>query len=360
MSASPASPLPSDDAPSTHERELTEPVELCTADGKRLRDEARGWSRRPLHAANLRGRWGRTKRWDYWALLTDDLAVAITYADVDYLGLATVWWADLASGESGGREVVVPFARGLSLPEIPGDRALSYRGRGVELSLRDELGGTRLKATWQERDDRHGRLEAFVELPPDHGSVNVVIPWSETRFQYTSKHQARPAHGELVVGDRRWDLGERNRGPEAWGVLDVGRGRWPYRTRWNWGGGAGHSIDGEHVVGLQVGGRWTAGTGATENGIIVDGQVVKLGRELDWHYDWDDPLAPWRVADPAGPLELTLVPRYDRHARTNLLLLATEVHQVFGRWSGRVPTPDGGVLEVRDVVGFAEESRSRW
>jgi hypothetical protein len=33
---------------------------------------------------------------------------------------------------------------------------------------------------------------------------------------------------------------------------------------------------------------------------------------------------------------------------------------VFGRWSGRVPTPDGGVLDVRDVVGFAEESRSRW
>jgi hypothetical protein len=346
--------------PTTTEPELTDPVELCDASGRRLQPAARGWSRRPLHTANLRGGWGRTKRWDYWAVLADDLAVSITYADVDYLGIAAVWWADLAAGVSGGREVVVPLARSLDLPDLPGSRALTYRGRDLELELADELGGTRLRASWRERDDRRGRLEAFVELPPGHGSVNVVIPWSDRRFQYTSKHQARPAHGELVVGDRTWAIGDRHGGPSAWGVLDVGRGRWPYRTRWNWGGGAGPSADGGHVVGIQLGGRWTVGTGATENGVIVDGQVVKLGAELTWTYDWDAPLAPWRVHDPAGALDLTLAPRYDRHARTSALVIATEVHQVFGRWNGRVPAPDGTVLEVVDVLGFAEESRSRW
>lgn len=49
----------------THERELTEPVDLAAADGRSLNPAARGWSRRPLHRANLRGGWGRTKRWDY-------------------------------------------------------------------------------------------------------------------------------------------------------------------------------------------------------------------------------------------------------------------------------------------------------
>jgi hypothetical protein len=346
--------------PTTHEPELTEPVDLCAPGGRQLNPAARGWSRRPLHTANLRGGWGRTKRWDYWAVLADDLVVSITYADVDYLGIAAVWWVDLAAGVSGGREVVAPLARGLDLPDLPGSRGLTYRSRDLELELRDERGGTRLRASWRERDDRHGRLEAFVELPPEHGSVNVVIPWSERRFQYTSKHQARPAHGELVVGERAWPVGHRNGGTAAWGVLDVGRGRWPYRTRWNWGGGAGRSADGEHVVGIQVGGRWTAGTGATENGIVVDGEVVKLGTELTWTYDWDAPLEPWRVQDEAGTLDLTLAPRHDRHARTNALLVATEVHQVFGRWSGRVPAPDGTALEVVDALGFAEESRSRW
>ena len=81
----------------TSERELTEPVDLATPDGKALNPAAKGWSRRPLHRANLRGGWGRTKRWDYWAILAGDLVVSSVYADVDYLGLADVWWVDLAT-----------------------------------------------------------------------------------------------------------------------------------------------------------------------------------------------------------------------------------------------------------------------
>jgi hypothetical protein len=382
-------------SPNTHERELTQPVALCAPGGRRLDPGARGWSRTPLHRANLRGGWGRTKRWDYWAVLTEDLAIAVTYADVDYLGIVSVWWADLETDREGGRERVVPLARGISLPDVPGSTPLTYDAPGLDVRIEDEPdGATRLWADWRERDGAPGRLTAVVEQPPGHESVNVVIPWSETRFQYTSKHQARPARGQLIVGDEVRHFGgglaageetasaapaagaggsdvarERavsaaepggsDREPPAWGVLDVGRGRWPYRTRWNWGGGAGRSTDGR-VVGVQVGGRWTQGTGATENGVIVDGEVVKIGDELVWTYDWDEPMAPWSVRSPDGSLDLTLQPRYDRHARTQALVLATEVHQVFGRWSGRVPTTDGGSAVVEGIVGFAEDSRSRW
>jgi hypothetical protein len=381
-------------SPSTHERELIAPVPLCAPGGRRLLAAARGWSRTPLHRANLRGGWGRTKRWDYWAVLTEDLAIAVTYADVDYLGIVSVWWADLGANREGGRERVVPFARGIELPDVPGAAPLTFDGSGLDVRIEDDPdGSTRIWADWRERDGAPGRLTAVVEQPPGHESVNVVIPWSETRFQYTSKHQARPARGQLIVGDEvrhfgggmpagadpggaapadrgapsaadrgapsAVDLGGSADEPPAWGVLDVGRGRWPYRTRWNWGGGAGRSTDGR-VIGVQVGGRWTQGTGATENGVIVDGEVVKLGDELIWSYDWDDPMAPWSVRSPDGSLDLTLQPRHDRHARTQAVVLATEVHQVFGRWSGRVPIPDGGSAAIADILGFAEESRSRW
>jgi hypothetical protein len=343
--------------PTTHERELTSSVALCRDDGRRLNPDAVGWSRYPLHRANLRGGWGRTKRWDYWAILTDDLAIALTYADVDYLGIVSVWWAQLDRGLAGGREHVVPLARGISLPDVPGATPLEHHGRGLDLLVEEDEGGTRLWADWRERDGRTARLSATVELPEAHQSLNVVIPWSETRFQYTSKHQARPAHGELVIGDTIHRFGGDDR--LAWGVLDVGRGRWPYRTRWNWGGGAGLGDDGR-AIGIQLGGRWTDGTGATENGVLIGGELVKLGDELVWTYDWDAPLDPWTVRSLDDALHLTLTPRYDRHARTQAVVLATEVHQVFGRWHGHVPTPDGGRLSVDGMLGFAEESRSRW
>ena len=340
----------------THEPELTEPVDLCTADGHRLNPAARGWSRTPLHTANLRGRWGRTKRWDYWSILAGDLTVAITYADVDYLGMATIWWADLATGTTGGRDVNLPLARGVSLPDRPGSAPLTYRGKQARVDIADDPGGTTIAASWTDKDGRPGQLTVRAELPTGHESVNVVIAWSEHLFQYTSKHQARPAHGSLTVGDDRRSIGGAG---EAWAVLDVGRGRWPYSTRWNWGGGAGRSRTGS-VVGLQFGAKWTEGTGFTENGAIVDGRVTKIGEELAWDYDWDQPLRPWRVHDATGSLDVTLTPRYDRHSAANAIILATEVHQVFGSWSGHVTDEAGTVHQLEAIQGFAEESRSRW
>jgi hypothetical protein len=343
---------------STHERELTDPVELATPDGRRLNPEARGWSRRPLHRANLRGVWGRTKRWDYWAVLAGDLVVSCVYADVDYLGLADVWWVDLPTGRTGGHAVAIPLARGIELPDRPGTAPLRVRHKGFALDVTDDADGTtRIHGEWTEDDGAAGRLEAAVALPPGHESLNVVIPWSERRFQYTSKHQARPATGELLVGGGRREIG--GDAGEAWGVLDVGRGRWPYRTTWNWGGGAGRLADGR-VLGLQIGGKWTEGTGFTENGVILDGRLTKLGRELRWQYDWDEPTKPWRVTDPGGALDMELVPRFDKHSRTEAFVMGTETHQVFGRWSGTFVTEDGETVSFADVQGFAEESRSRW
>ncbi len=341
----------------TSEPELTGPVDLCRPGGVLLNPAARGWSRRPLHRANLRGRWGRTKRWDYWAVLTDRWVVALVYADVDYLGLVEVSWIDLAGGRHGGRQAVVPLARGVGLPDVPGSAPLRYRGRHLSIDVGEEPAGTRLHATWTEPDHRIGRLDVLVDSPADHESLNVVIPWSDRLFQYTSKHQARPVSGTLDADGRHVALG--GDAGAAWGVLDVGRGRWPYRTRWNWAGGAGPSAQGP-VVGLQMGGKWTVGTGFTENGVIVDGELVKIGEELEWEYDWGHPMRPWRVRGPASGLDVVLDPVYDRHARTEALVLSTEVHQVFGRWNGTVPAPGGGSLTLDGVVGFAEESRSRW
>ncbi len=341
----------------TSEHEVTDAVDLCLADGRHLNPAARGWSRVPLHRANLAGRWGRTKRWDYWGILAGDLVVSSTYADVDYLGLVDVWWADLVTHQEGGRGAAIPGARGVHLPERPGTEPLRFTGRQLHLEIADDDAGTHLRATWTEKDGTFARLEATVELPAAHESLNVVIPWSDTTFQFTSKHQARAAHGELVIGDEVRRFGGDH--GDAWGVLDVGRGRWPYRTTWNWGGGAGWSVDGR-VVGLQLGGMWTEGTGFTENGVIVDGLLTKIGVELDWDYSWDDPLQPWTVTAPDGSLDLVLAPRHDKHSRTEVGVLGTEVHQVFGHWSGTAVTDDGHTIRFDGLHGFAEESRSRW
>jgi hypothetical protein len=339
----------------THENELTSEVDLCTPDGDRLNPDALGWSRRPLHRANLEGHFGTNKRWDYWAVLTGDLVLSAVYADIDHFGLADVWWADLSSGATGGNGILTMDRGVVVLPDRPGTSPLQVDRDGLALDIVDDPDGTRLLASWTEHDGRQGALDVRVELPAGHESLNVVIPWNEQRFNFTSKHQARPASGELVVGEERRAIGGSS---DAWGVLDVGRGRWPEEITWNWGGGGGRC--GEHVVGLQFGAKWTEGSGYTENGVIVDGRLTKIGREFEWSYDWDAPMRPWRVVDPGGQLDVTLQPRYDKHTQLPGRDKGSETHQVFGTWSGRVRTDDGLELELAGIQGFAEEARQEW
>ncbi|AGJ55759.1 hypothetical protein F750_3290 [Streptomyces sp. PAMC 26508] len=255
----------------THEHEITEPVDLCLPDGS-LNPAAVGWSRKPLHRANLRG-WGRTKRWEYWCVTTPTHLVALTVSDLDFLALNTVYVLEFGTG---GREFecssIVPAARGVRLPDsvagAPGSEDVVVgparpTGNKVRVEIRDENAGTRLRARCLTRERLPLEVDLLVSRPEGHESLSVVVPWSEQRFQYTSKHTALPASGRVRVGSEIVKFG--GEGNETWAVLDHGRGRWPRTVDWNWGAASGRT-DG-HTVGLQFGGRWTEGTGSTENGL---------------------------------------------------------------------------------------------
>jgi hypothetical protein len=109
-----------------------------------------------------------------------------------------------------------------------------------------------------------------------------------------------------------------------------------------------------------VGAKWTEGSGFTENGLIVDGRLTKLGSELRWEYSWDEPMRPWRIDDPGGQLDMVFTPRFDKHSQVDAGEFGSETHQVFGAWSGRLVTDDGLELRFSGLQGFAEEARQRW
>ena len=342
---------------STHELELTEPIDLCTSDGLRPNPLALGWSRVPLHRANLDGYFGRNKRWDYWAILAGDLLISATFADLDTFCLIDLGWINCAEGTSGGQSTIAAHGT-FVMPEQPGTTTISVDVDGLKLTIADVPEVTTFSATWTEADGTPGKLAARVEKPVGLESLNVVIPWKDELFNFTSKQWCRPSSGELTLGEQVLRFGTSS-GVEAFGVVDVGRGRWPAKLNWNWGGGAGRV--GNQVVGLQFGAKWTEGSGFTENGILVDGKLFKIGRELSWTYDWENPLAPWRVVDPGGQLDVTLHPRFDKHSALDVSEdLGSETHQVFGTWSGSLVTDDGLELSFEGIEGFAEEARQRW
>ncbi|MFM8856954.1 MAG: DUF2804 domain-containing protein [Actinomycetota bacterium] len=339
----------------TLEHEITSNVALTAANQRTLNPDARGWSRQPHHDTYMRGPWGRRKRWDYWSIQAGDLIVSGVVANIDYLSTSDIWWRDLSSGREGGREVTKFLGKGFDLPSRFGSRPVRVEAKNYSCELADDdARNMHIHVEWTEKSGEVGELHAVITMPAGDESLNVVIPWSDRVFQYTSKHQARPVTGSMRIGDRTWTFDR-----EAWGILDIGRGRWPFSTRWNWGGGSGFSRDGARI-GIQIGGKWTDGTGFTENGVFVDGKLSKIGRELNWTYDWDDTMKPWRVVDTDGQIDIVMTPRYDKHTKLDLKVLMRETHQVFGTWTGFVVDDAGRRHDVDGIQGFAEECRARW
>lgn len=337
------------------ERELTAPTSLCLPDG-RLDPQAVGWSRRPLHTCNLRGRWGRKKRWDYWCVTTRDFMLALTYADVDYLGLASAAFLNFRDRRWLERTAIVPLAVGFAQADTVGGADLSFDRFGVSLSMTELDGGTQLRCAYRARSGERISADVLVALPPEHETVNVVVPWNARTFQFTSKHNTRPATGHVTVDGRRHDIGPDN---DGFGCLDFGRGIWPYRTVWNWGSASG--VCNGTTIGLQLGGIWTDGTGATENGVCIDGRVSKISDRVDFRYDRNDFKRPWRIVTPESDrIALSFTPFFKRRVLGDARLFGGALATCFGHYSGTVVDDSGQRLAIDDLVGWAEEVRVRW
>lgn len=335
----------------THERELTESVALCEKAG-RLNQSAVGWSRAPVHDCALPGSWGRRKRWDYWCVTSPEIVVTLTYANVDYLGIADIWVMERASGRTLNASRVVPLALGFGQPDEVGAETIQYSRGGFELVFAEDSWGTHLLGR---APGRGFACDICVERPEGHETLSVVIPWSDTEFQCTTKENTRPAAGWVEAFGRRFELPA----GESWGCLDYGRGKWPYSTIWNWGSASG--AQGGRVVGLQLGGKWTDGTGMTENALCIDGRLTKIGEELVWEYDADDWLAPWKIStSQSDQIDLVLKPGYDKASRLELGVLSSTVHQCFGDYYGSVVSDEGERIEIDGLYGWAEEARWRW
>ena len=376
--------------------ELTDKVSLTLPDG-RLNPEAVGWARQPLVDTGGIGRGrGRNKRWEYWNVMTPRHILALTVSSIDYAAVHEVWVFDRETGRQWHRGATVLPSRGVELPARLESGRSRARAKGLDIAIDEiargsgpddamfsdampddamldlampddampDVGVTDAKIPGG--SEAHGghpratRLRARIPgascdvvatLPAGHERLAVVVPWNERLFQYTVKDLARPASGTLTLDGETIELPA----GESWAVLDHGRGRWPYDVRWNWGAGSGRS--GGHVVGLQVGGQWTDGTGSTENSIVVDGRLHKIRAELAWEYDPTAPMRPWRVH--GGGLDARFEPFHVKETRTNLVVVSARTDQAFGHWSGTF-ADDGVQVTFEGLPGWAEDVHNRW
>jgi hypothetical protein len=344
------------------QREIITPSPLLDGQGQLAQT---GWARAPLLDCNLEQvafyprvvrplQRLRVKRWDYYGVTTPECFFSVTLADLGYAGQAFVYTVDFATGNYHEETVTIPPGRGPTLPRNSTEGQSCYAGERVSLSFVTTGTSRHLSVHWADFGGKRLAAEISLRTAPAHQSTVVVIPIRGRRFYYNRKMNCLPATGWLQIGDKRTEI----RSDTCLGNLDWGRGVWEYRSFWVWASASGFLTD-RRTFGLNLGFGFGDTSAATENTLILEGRVHKLG-QVDFTYDPRAFRRPWRMLAPDGRLDLEFTPFLERVARTNLLVITSEVHQMFGRYRGTAVTDDGERIQVDGLIGFAEEHQARW
>jgi hypothetical protein len=341
--------------------ELTHIGKLLDSNGKLSQV---GWSRQPLLDCNLENanfyslkifQPLRIKRWDYYAVFTPHQFFSATIADLGYAGNIFVYVLNFETGELHEDGLVLPLSKGIKLPRNSDQGESTFEDPHASLRFRVVPEGKHISVSWPGFHNGRGiSADILLHQSPDHESMTIVIPIGQRRFYYNRKINCLPAEGSIQYAGVVENLSPDN----CIGSLDWGRGVWEYQSFWNWASASGFLSDGQ-TVGLNLGCGFGDLSAATENCLVLNGKVHKLD-QVKFGYDSSDFMHPWKFTDSEGRLNLDFVPFKERIATTNLGIISSVVHQMLGKYSGTVCTDEGMIIEINNLMGFAEEHRARW
>lgn len=340
----------------------------------------RGWARRTVKAydrAAIRAPGLRIKEWDYYCALGGRFGVALTIADNGYMGMASASVLDLESAAEITVSEIVPATFGsLGAPASSDAGNYSFSRNGVSLRFIREPGCRIVEVDWpafrsgakdgrakpsgcvaraSPLDGQTGLSGRIVFGQPEMDTMMIATPFprSKKAFFYNQKINCMPADGRIKFG-----LLEIPFEPStAACVLDWGRGVWTYSNTWYWASAS--SWVGGVPFGFNLGYGFGDTSAASENALFYGGKAHKLDA-----VKFDIPefsyLGPWKVFDNEGRLSMNFTPILDRASDTNVLIIRSNQHQVFGRYSGTAVLDSGEKLEFSGVPGFAEKVYNRW
>lgn len=345
------------------QNEITISGKLLNSDGHL---NQKGYSKRPVLEYNpenirrFKSKWAnrlRLKEWDYYGITTPEGFLSVCVSNIGYIGLVFAYWIDFETKTIVDDTIVTPFGKGCALPLSSKSGNVQFQqspGKAKVSFLREE-GKRVIDVDWPKFAKKHHlKSEIVLSEPKSLESIVMATPIGETFFYYNHKINCMQAKGQ-------WSLDSKTRtlsGDNSLATLDWGRGVWPYSTFWVWANASGFLSDGR-TFGLNMGRGFGDLSAATENCFYIDGVMTKLGW-VPIEYDMTDYMKSWHFQDEEGKVDLTFSPFYPRTSKLDLLLLKTDVNQIFGKYNGFAIDQSGQKVRIENLVGWAEDHYARW
>ena len=302
----------------------------------------------------------RIKEWDYYLIANNDYAVALTIDDNSYMGLDGISLLDFRRPWEHTNNVMSFLTLGKRrFPASSSNGDVCSGTKKYSISFKHNADHRLLSFHMDNfMDGKPIRGEIRLENPQQESMV-IVTPFAEkeTAFYYNQKINCLPASGSVEFDGQTYIFDKEN----SFGVLDWGRGVWTYDNVWYWGSASGLA-DGV-PFGFNIGYGFGDTSAASENMLFYGGKAHKLSQvtfNIPMKDGMEDYMSPWIFTSDDGRFEMDFVPIIDRAACTDVKLICSDQHQVFGRFTGKAVLDDGKEIYIKDFLGFAEKVHNKW
>lgn len=320
-----------------------------------------GWSKQLLQNYNrndIKAAKHRIKEWDYYLVISEanQFGVAFTVSDLSYIGLHSVSLLDFSVPCEHTESIIAPLPMGkTNMPATSEKGHVIYNDSRLQIKFLKFGNERRIVCRFDNFKDGKP-FECDITLgQPDMDTMVIATPWKEDpkAFYYNQKINCMPASGKVKFDGKEYIFN-----PETdFGTLDWGRGVWTYDNTWYWGSGNG-IVNGK-PFGFNIGYGFGDTSAASENMLFYDGKCHKLD-DVVFNIPSTGYTDPWTFSSSDGRFEMDFEPIIDRCARIDAKLILTDQHQVFGRMSGKAVLDDGTVLEIKDLLCFAEDVHNKY
>lgn len=302
----------------------------------------------------------RIKEWDYYLVYNKDFAIALTVDDNSYMALDSISIIDFNKRwEHTNSPMKLMTLGNRNFPSSSDKGNVSGIGKNYKIEFINN------------ENDRilNFYMDNFLDNKPIKGSITlekrnsesmvIVTPYKESKvhFYYNQKINCMPAEGKVEFDGKEYVFNKE----DSFGTLDWGRGVWTYKNTWYWGSASG-KVD-NHLFGFNIGYGFGDTSAASENMLFYDEKAHKLADikfNIPMKDGKEDYMSPWTFTSSDSRFEMDFEPILDRASNTDFIVLGSNQHQVFGKFTGKAILDDGTAINIKDFLGFAEKVSNKW
>ena len=301
----------------------------------------------------------RIKEWDYYYIGNNLHGVAFTIDDNYLYGLGSVSVLDFVNKKYITNSSMKFLTKGkIGFPSNSSEGDITWKDKNYYLHFVNKDKKRTIDVKINKYEDNEP-FEAHFDLEETmDDSMVIATPFNKKKhFYYNEKKNCMKASGYYLFKGEKVEFSP----DDSFGILDWGRGVWTYKNTWYWSGMSGKS--GDKLIGFNLGYGFGDTSNASENMLFYDGKAYKLNdvefiipKDSKGKYEY---LKPWKIKSKSGDIDLDFTPILDRCDETNLYILKSFQHQVFGTFNGAIKV-DGVEAKIENIVSFAERVTNYW